>query len=255
MPTGIPGADSVNPVTPALIQQTTQLIGRPPQFMGRYFCRADRPSPYEYGHREENGPLHDSNLKLLPVADQTPQVGGSREEGVSDGQGNVGDLLATFDPGYLASLGNEFLVFLDVEGNPSLSVNYYAGWAETLMSASQTQSGGRFTLLPAVYGSRDDRQTWEALQQAGQQGAACYGVWVAAYLTQSADSIPVVWPDWDEHQTTPQGAQLTCPVLLWQYAGNFPNSSEYAPLDCNMTNPAIDAAQFLSRLILPPTQS
>jgi hypothetical protein len=51
----------------------------------------------------------------------------------ADARGNIDDLIETFGTDYLAGLGQEFLMFLDVEGsppsNPSFSADYYAGWA------------------------------------------------------------------------------------------------------------------------------
>jgi hypothetical protein len=239
---GVPGADSTNQITNALIQEAAQLIGAMPQFWGRYFCSPSNPSPYEYLHLNENGPLRENNIKLLPIAEQTWRVAGSQREGVSDAQGNVDDLIETFSVDYLASLGREFLMFLDVEGsppsNPSLSVAYYAGWAQTLSSYSQQKAAGRFTILPAVYASRDDDQTWQTLQQ---NVAPCHAIWIAAYGSNSPEL-----PAWDASRTTPQGAELTCPVLAWQYAGNLgPDQC----LDCNVSNPSEPG--LLQRLIAP----
>lgn len=147
---GVPGADSTNQITNALIQEATQLIGATPEFWGRYFCSPSNPSPYEYIHLNENGPLRENNIKLLPIAEQTWRVAGSQQEGVSDAQGNVDDLIETFSVDYLASLGREFLMFLDVEGsppsNPSLSAAYYAGWGQTLSSYSQQKAAGQFKI-------------------------------------------------------------------------------------------------------------
>ena len=240
---GIPGADSTDQITSALIEEATQLIGATPQFWGRYFCSPSNPSPYEYIHLNENGPLSENKIKLLPIAEQTWRVAGSQQDGVSDAQGNVDDLIGTFSADYLAGIGQEFLMFLDVEGsppsNPSLSAAYYAGWAKTLSSYSQQKAAGRFTILPAVYASRDDNQTWQTLQG---NVAPCHAIWIAAYGSNSPEL-----PEWNASQTTPQGAQLTCPVLAWQYAGNLGSDQS---LDCNVTNPY--ESGLLERLIAPP---
>jgi hypothetical protein len=243
MSQGIPGVDSTDQVTNALIEEARRLIGATPQFWGRYFCSPSNPSPYEYTHRNENGPLSENSIKLLPIAEQTWRVAGSQQEGAADAQGNVDDLIETFGSDYLAGIGQEFLMFLDVEGsppsNPSLSADYYAGWAQTLSSYSQQKAGGRFTILPAVYASRDDNQTWQTLQQ---NVAPCHAIWIAAYGSNS----PAL-RGWDVSQTTPQGAQLTCPVLAWQYAGDLgPDQC----LDCNISNPS--ASGLMERLITPP---
>ena len=240
---GIPGADSTDQVTQSLIQKATSLIGATPQFWGRYFCTPTNPSPYEYTHASENAPLSQNAIKLLPIAEQTWRVAGSQQQGAEDAQGNVDDLIETFSADYLAGVGQEFLMFLDVEGsppsNPSLSPGYYQGWAQTLASYSQQQSGGRFTILPAVYASRDDNTTWQTLQQGV---APCNAIWIAAYGSNNPQL-----PAWNVSQTTPQGAQLSIPVLVWQYAGNLgPDQS----LDCNVTNPG--EPDLLNRLIPPP---
>jgi hypothetical protein len=240
---GIPGADSTDQVTRALIEEATQLIGAQPQFWGRYFCSPNNPSPYEYTHVNENGPLRENLIKLLPIAEQTWRVAGSEQEGVLDARGNIDDLFATFGADYLAGLGQDFLMFLDVEGsppsNPSLSAAYYAGWAQTLSAYSQQKASGRFTILPAVYASRDDTQTWQTLQQ---NVAPCHAIWIAAYGSNSSGL-----PAWNANQTTPQGAQLKCPVLAWQYAGNLGSDQS---LDCNLSNPS--ESGLMERLITPP---
>jgi hypothetical protein len=243
MSQGLPGADSTDQVTAALIGEATELIGAAPQFWGRYFCSPSNPSPYEYTHLNENQPLRENNIKLLPIAEQTWRVAGSEQDGVADAQGNIDDLLETFGVDYLAGLGQEFLMFLDVEGsppsNPSLSPAYYAGWARTLASYSQQKASGRLTILPAVYASRDDTQTWQTLQQ---NVAPCHAIWIAAYGSNSPQL-----PPWDANQTTPQGAELTCPILAWQYAGNLGSDQS---LDCNLSNPG--ESGFMERLISPP---
>jgi hypothetical protein len=243
MSQGIPGADSTDQITNALIEEATRLIGAKPQFWGRYFCSPSNPSPYEYTHLNENRPLRENDIKLLPIAEQTWRVAGSQQDGVSDAQGNADDLIETFGADYLAGIGQEFLMFLDVEGsppsNPSLSAAYYAGWAQTLSSYSQQKVGGRFTILPAVYASRDDTQTWQTLQQ---NVAPCHAIWIAAYGS-NAPRLPV----WDASRTTPQGAQLTCPILAWQYAGDLGSDQS---LDCNLSIPS--ESGLMERLIAPP---
>jgi len=243
MSQGIPGADSTDQVTRGLIEEATQLIGATPQFWGRYFCSPSNPSPYEYTHVDENRPLSENSIKLLPIAEQTWRVAGSQQDGVNDARGNVDDLLETFGVDYLAGIGHEFLMFLDVEGsppsNPSLSPAYYTGWAQTLSSYGQEKASGRVTILPAVYASRDDTPTWQTLQQ---NVAPCHAVWIAAYGSNSPQLSA-----WDENQTTPQGAQLTYPILVWQYAGNLGSDQS---LDCNLSNPS--ESGLMERLISPP---
>src|SRR4030095_12475945 len=96
MSQGIPGADSTDQVTRGLIGEATQLIGGTPQFWGRYFCSPNNLSPYEYTHVDENRPLSENNIKLLPIAEQTWRVAGSQQDGAADAQGNVDDLIEHF---------------------------------------------------------------------------------------------------------------------------------------------------------------
>ena len=105
MSQGIPGADSTDQVTHALIEEATRLIGVTPQFWGRYFCSPSNPSPYEYAHVNENWPLSENNIKLLPIAEQTWRVAGSQQDGAADARGNVDDLIETFGADYLAGTG------------------------------------------------------------------------------------------------------------------------------------------------------
>ena len=82
MSQGIPGADSTDQVTRGLIEEATQLIGATPQFWG-HFCSPSNPSPYEYAHVDENRPLSENNIKLLPIAEQTWRVAESQQDGVT----------------------------------------------------------------------------------------------------------------------------------------------------------------------------
>src|SRR6185295_1789657 len=96
----------------------------------------------EYRHEQENPVLAQAKIKLLPVAQQTSHVGGTQALGTSDATGNVDDFLATFPQDVLVAQGGQFLMFLDVEGlpqqgNPSLALPYYTGWAQTLVNYSQ----------------------------------------------------------------------------------------------------------------------
>jgi hypothetical protein len=66
--------------------------------------------------------------------------------------------------------------------------------------------------------------------------------WIAAYGSNSPGLL-----GWDVSRTTPQGAQLTCPILAWQYAGNLGSDQS---LDCNLSNPS--ESGLMERLIAPP---
>ena len=119
MSQGIPGADSTDQVTRGLIEEATQLIGATPQFWGRYFCSPSNPSPYEYTHVNENRPLSENNIKLLPIAEQTWRVAGSQQDGAADAQGNVDDLIETFGADYLAGIGTGVSDVSGRRGQPS----------------------------------------------------------------------------------------------------------------------------------------
>ena len=77
---GISGADSTDQVTRALIEEATQLIGATPQFWGRYFAVRAIPRRMSYAHVNENQPLSENSIKLLPIAEQTWRVAGSEQD-------------------------------------------------------------------------------------------------------------------------------------------------------------------------------
>src|SRR6266436_9069477 len=95
--------------------------------------------------------------------DWSSDVCSSDLDGSADAQLNVEDLIKTFGASYLQSQGGRFLMFLDVEGSPSLSTEYYIGWARTLVDHSQSFSHGAVTVLPGVYATQADDTTWRAV--------------------------------------------------------------------------------------------
>jgi len=251
MAKGIPGADSSSPVTDSLVNTATQQFGQAPAFWGRYFTSPTTSGEVEYRHGSESPVLASHNIRLLPVARQTTNVAGSQTQGVSDAEANVSDFLDTFGQEYLAAQGGQFLLFLDVEGNPSagspsLSLDYYLGWAQTLVSYSRSQTNNAVTILPAVYARQGDNQTWDVLVSASAEGATCNGAWVARYYYSGCEQ-----PDWDDSIALPS-VKLPCEVLLWQYAENCCDGA----IDCNQTNPNVDAQTLLlDKLLLPPSAS
>lgn len=251
MAKGNPGADSSSPVTDSLISTATQQFGQAPLFWGRYFTSPTTSGEVEYRHSSESPILAQHNIRLLPVARQTENVGGSQQQGVSDAQFNVADVLDTFGQEYLTSQGGQFLLFLDVEGSPStgspsLALDYYLGWAQTLVSYSRSQTNNAVTILPCVYARQGDNETWDALVSANGQGATCNGAWVARYYYSGCDM-----PEWSDSIVMPS-VTLPFDVLLWQYAENCCEGT----IDCNQTNPGLDTESLLlSRLILPPSVS
>jgi len=91
-----------------------------------------------------------------------------------------------------------------------------------------------------------DNVTWNTLVQANANGIPCHGGWVARYPGgcnardfNSSFAIPTV--------------QLPFDVLVWQYGENCANGK----IDLNQMNPNVAdiQAQFLDKLILPPSGS
>jgi len=249
MASGLPGADSSIPVTSQILGQSIidlarNHFGSVPAFWGRYFTSPETKGTVEYHHAQENGPLNASGIRVLPVARQTLHVNGSQDEGAADAAANAADFLASFDANTLVNQGNTFYMFLDVEGQPSLSASYWSGWAQSLAQSSSNATGGKVILRPCIYAGPKDAATWTALRQAMANGADCGGAWMARYLKTGCSQFP----DWNDAFVTPAGG-APCPILLWQYAGDCCNGS----IDCSQTNPARDPqAELLQYLVLPP---
>ena len=253
MATGRPGADSVSLVTASLIATAGSTIGQTPRFWGRYFKNKRRSAAPEYLHKKEDSVLAQSGIRLLPIAQQTPNVGGSETMGKSDAIDNVEDLLASFDRSLLVAQGGQFLMFLDVEGlpdqgNPSLSLDYYRGWGSTVEAHSRSVTAGAVTILPGVYARTRDNVTWNNLIAADREGVRCHGAWVARFRSAGSCALR----DFDSAFALPAGLHANLPfdVLIWQYAENCAGGT----IDCNQTNPAITDIEntLLNRLILPP---
>lgn len=246
MSRGLPGADSFSQVTPGLIQSATNIFGSTPAFWGRYFKSTTAKSPPEFSHAAENNVLAQANIRILPVAQQTANVAGNQAQGAADAQLNATDFLATFPQGNLIAQGGQFLMFLDVEGvsaqAPSLSLDYYTGWAQTLVNFSQSQTNSGVTILPCVYGRQLDNVTWNTLNTANANGIPCHGVWAARY-PGGCNAI-----DYNPAFAIPK-VQLPCDVLIWQYAENCANGK----IDLNQTNPNVADIQssFVDKLVLP----
>jgi hypothetical protein len=136
-------------------------------------------------------------------------------------------------------------MFLDVEGNPSLSLSYYGGWAKTLTAHSSELTRGAVEVLPCVYATRSDNATWQNVASACAQGADCRGIWVARWVQHGCSDLI----DWDDARVTPAVA-LPCKVLIWQYSDNCHGGGGF---DCDEVNPSIDLDNaLLNQLILPP---
>ena len=245
MPQGSPAADSSMPVSASLIQATTNFLGATPVFWGRYFTSVTANGGVEYRHAAENQLLNAAGIRVLPVARQTENVGASAAQGAADGAANARDFIVTFGLSVLVAQGGSFYIFLDVEGNPSLSTAYYTGWAQGLAAEAQTLSSGSVQILPCLYGPQGDTTTWSALGAAMNAGAPCHGAWIARYPAGDGATI-----DWSDAEVTPAlPSPFPVPILAWQYAGNCLNRQ----IDCSQTNPAIDVeGQLLKYLVLPP---
>jgi hypothetical protein len=250
MAKGKPGADSSVLVTnqiqgKTLVQLASDLFGGVPAFWGRYFTSVASSGNVEYRHLKENRILRQNGIRVLPIARQTRNVNGSQAQGSADAEANAEDLIITFGQDYLASQGSEFLMFLDVEGSPSLSAAYFTGWAQTLMAHSASITGGNVTILPCVYATRSDLATWQAVVDCAGQGILCQGAWVARWVQDGCAGLE----EWDDTRVSPK-LQLPCKILAWQYSDDCWGGAGF---DCNQSNPNIDADQeFLSMLVLPP---
>jgi hypothetical protein len=253
MAKGKPGADSSVLVTNQiqgknLIQLATELFGETPVFWGRYFTSASTSGNVEYRHLKENSILRQNGTRVLPIARQTRNVNGTQAEGSTDAEANAEDLITTFGKDYLASQGGQFLMFLDVEGSPSLSSAYFLGWAQTLPSYSADITGGTVKLFPCVYATRSDDVTWQAVASCAVQGVLCSGAWIARWVNHGCAGLN----DWDNGKVTPD-VQLPCEILVWQYSDDCWGGAGF---DCDQANPSIDVDQdLLSKLVLPPDTS
>lgn len=252
MAQGQPGADSLSPVTADLVAAAVSLYGATPAFWGRYFTSAATAGSGEYHHATESAPLNSAGVRLLPVARQTTHVAGSAQQGSADGAANAQDFISTFGVDALTDQGGAFYMFLDVEGNPaagspSMTVDYYTGWAQGLARQAETLSGGHVRLLPCLYAAHGDAATFQALQTAMQAGASCHGAWIARYLDSLVSGA---MGDWNDRAVSPAApSPFPVPILAWQYAQNCLAGQ----IDCSQTNPAIDLQNdLLQYLVLPP---
>ncbi len=147
MAQGLPGADSSSPVTASVVAAATALFGRTPAVWGRYFTKPTTSGSVEYRHAQENPVLAQYGIRLLPVARQTRDTAGSTAQGTADAQGNVDDLFDSFGADYLASLGSEFLMFLDVEVPPRRGA---PRWDSTTGQAGRRPSASTAAPPPAA---------------------------------------------------------------------------------------------------------
>jgi hypothetical protein len=149
-------------------------------------------------------------------------------------------VLETFGEDYLAAQGDGFYLFLDVEGvdgQPSLSTEFYQGWSKAV-----TQASSKVKLLPSVYLNGSDNPTLKNLSSAIKAGSPCLGIWLARYGTN-----PKIKP-WNRAKLKFQ-TPVPCKILLHQYIGDVLDGV----YDFNQINPFLDRPELvLKRLILPP---
>jgi hypothetical protein len=233
------GADESAIVTQARINLATQQTGHLIEFWGRYFKNPGNASPEQYQPRREAALLNQKNIRVLPIGRQTARVAGSKPQGQTDGTTNANAIVSAFGTQVLAALQNGLLVFLDVEGppHPSLSVDYYNGWADGVVQAGQAAG---VNLLPAVYGAQGDNPTWTHLAQAVSNGTLCEGTWIARPGTLGCHPLK----PFDESFVRPHGLPQSIKVLAWQAVLECHN------LDFSILNPAFDA-ETLSKFVLP----
>ncbi|ETX05619.1 MAG: hypothetical protein ETSY2_21930 [Candidatus Entotheonella gemina] len=259
----VTGVDTTAFITSNSVMHATELLGQAPKFWGRYF-----EGPYQYNTAMESAPLHQANIRLLPVGDNTTNVDSGYASGQADGQRQAQAYIAALGEDHLVAQGGEFYIFLDVElgsGEPHLSPDYYRGWSHAVETYN-----AKVKLLPGVYMSASDTFSSKALTQAIAKGAKCYGLWIAGYLyfNKAAAKIPMKLPAWNQdHLATPKvlpscypsdSSTLSvdgssCPVLFWQYNGNISNGSDL--FDMDMMNPNLNTHAVLKRLALPPSSA
>lgn len=253
MATGLLGADTLVPVSHrdngrSIVDLVrTRYDGLTPVFWGRYFKRPGFAQDYQPAL--ENPIMRANNIRLLPIARQTNRVAGTASDGADDALLNVDAFTQSLGTDYLASIGGELLMFLDVEGTsasqPNLSVDYWIGWATALVAHSTRVSGGTFTLVPAVYCRQNQADTWNAIVRADRLGIRCFGAWVFR-MRSGACTKPI--PEWDAPFNTPAVA-LPCPIMAWQFAIDCLFEGG---VDFDMVNPDPAVANaLLNRLVVP----
>lgn len=245
------GCDSTRLITASVISAGERRLGAAPKFWGRYFKGPGNQDTVQYQSSVESAICREKNLRVVPVARQTPLVGGGHAAGRADGLRNGAAVLAAFGAKCLSSMPSGVLVFLDVEPEQSMSAEYYRGWAEGLVAAGgpemSTHAGLEVppvTFLPAVYMKPSaDPSTLQALLRARELGAPCAGVWISRQYRVGCDRLR----DWDHDFVVPRSLPSTIPVWLWQWI------VDCAHLDFNMANPDIQG-ELIERLVLPRRQ-
>jgi hypothetical protein len=241
----IVGADASDVVTTSLLKTATVALRSKPAFYGRYFKAPSNTSSIQYQPARENQTFHDQGLALLCIGRQTNRVSGSHADGVADGVHNLSAVIAALGADYVSSLNFDPAIFLDVEPNPTLSDDYYQGWADALQNQGPIVDGKRLKFSPGIYINRGDTEGWSALGAAIANGAACIGAWVANYGKRTGAEGP---PEWDLTSVTPN-IRPPCRIIGWQYAGDYEDV-----LDFSLLSPT-DGAEILGLMPLPPAMA
>ena len=229
--------------------ETASFLGRNPVFWGRYFYAPGQKNsagkPDSHYSAAENGFLRANNIKLLPIARQTGNVGGDAARADKDAKNNVAALFEAIPAAYLTGADSTPLMFLDVEQSNPMSAEYYATWSKKVADYSRDASSNRVQIRPAIYAGPKATKTWKALSVALSNGSACYGIWSARYYYGSP--VP---PTWDDTLVTPDGSPAP-PVLAWQYWASADDAKPAFNFDASISSPAhFDA--LLDGLIMPP---
>jgi hypothetical protein len=227
------GVDSLALVDAGRRDKVIKFFGAAPNFWGRYFTA---PGDSDYDPKKENAILNKNGICVLPLGRQTPNVNKAEKIGTADGKSNVAALLKAFPASFLKQQGNGFYMFLDVEGDPHLSVDYWKGWHKGV------KEGGAGLILPCIYATQGDTETWTALAEAAKAGAPPHAAWVAAW-GQGHQPKPLP-AKWDKDRVTPD-VKLPCPVVVWQY-------QDGPDFDGDLINMSLKDDQLEPLGILPP---
>lgn len=262
------GVDSTGIVKQSTIGSVRAQYGMVPLFWGRYFKGPGDidPTDFQYKYKRENGVLESNGIKLLPIARQTSNVGGSERDGERDGKHNAAAIIEALGANYLTQSDVEPLVFLDTEpegSGPALSFDYYVGWANGLIAEGLRQTANKVFFQPGVYlnsggregnGPKAARVIAKVAEHVANnqldQRLLCRAVWAALYGDRTPVSPP---PAWSDSQTRLPDLPSSCAVVAWQWAEAKDNIPRL-PIDPNIINQACSSI-LLDHLLVPPRPS
>jgi hypothetical protein len=233
------GLDQSMPASAACLSVATTELGQAPTFWGRYFKGPGNADPAQYQAGQESPFLKQNNIKVLPIARQTPNVSVPDQNlGHSDGLQNAAAVIASFGATNLSGMP-EVAVFLDAEIDNPLSHIYYLGW-----SAGLIQGGApNVNFLPCVYAHHNDKPTWSEVGTAMGQGATCGAAWI---VFMDSGTFPIgPWQPKFTSATMPPSVR----VAITQRILDFTDSQQRT-YDFDLVNPA-HQDWLLPRLVLP----